>query len=117
MKTLKIGFADYDQMKARTMAVARGERMPANGEPKVWFTSIESFAKLLSEHNRHLLELIVRERPRSLTELAGAASRSASGCGGCHRRGSTRRRMTETSAVSVEPAFPWKVPRTGGTSA
>lgn len=78
MKTLKIGIAGYDQMKARTMAIARGERTRAKGEPKVWFTSIESFAKLLSEHNRHLLELIARERPRSLTELAALAGRSKS---------------------------------------
>ena len=78
MKTLKIGVADYDQMKARTMAIARGDQTPAGGEPKVWFTSIESFARLLSEHNRHLLELIARERPRSLTELAELAGRSKS---------------------------------------
>ena len=78
MKTLRVGIADYDQMKARTMAIARGERAPAKSEPKVWFTSIESFAKLLSEHNRHLLELIARERPRSLTELAALAGRSKS---------------------------------------
>ena len=78
MKTLKIGIADYDQMKARTMAVARGEHTPAKGEPKVWFNSIESFARLLSEHNRLLLELIARERPRSLTELAALAGRSKS---------------------------------------
>jgi predicted transcriptional regulator len=78
MKTLKIGIADYDQMKARIIAIARGEHTPASGEPKVWFTSIESFARLLSEHNRHLLELIARERPRSLTELAEMAGRSKS---------------------------------------
>ena len=78
MKTLRVGIAGYDQMMARTMAIARGERAPAKGEPKVWFTSIESFARLLSEDNRHLLELIVRERPRSLTELAALAGRSKS---------------------------------------
>ena len=78
MKTLKIGIVGYDQMKARTLAIARGEHTPAKGEPKVWFTSIESFAKLLSEHNRHLLGLISRERPRSLTELAELAGRSKS---------------------------------------
>lgn len=48
MRTLKIGIADYDRMKARTMATARGERKPAKGEPTVWFTSVESFAKALS---------------------------------------------------------------------
>ncbi len=78
MKTLKIGIADYDRMKARTMAVARGEYKPARGEPKVWFTSIESFARVLSGNNRDLLATIARERPDSLTELAELAGRSRS---------------------------------------
>lgn len=78
MRTLKIGIAGYDQMKARTLAIDRGERARAEGEPRVWFTSIESFARLLSEHNRHLLELIARERPGSITELAELAGRSKS---------------------------------------
>ena len=78
MKTLEIGIAGYDQMKARTLAIARGEHTPAKGEPKVWFTSIERIEKLLSEHNRHLLELIAREQPGSLTELAEMAGRSKS---------------------------------------
>ena len=78
MRTLTIGIADYDRMKARTLAIARGEHTPAGDEPKVWFTSLHSFAKLLSEHNRRLLELIARESPRSLTELAEMAGRSKS---------------------------------------
>ena len=45
MKTLKIGITSYDRMKARTMAIARGEHKSARSEPTVWFTSIESFAK------------------------------------------------------------------------
>ena len=65
-------------MKARTLAIARGEHTPARNEPKVWFTSLDSFAKLLSEHNRRLLELIARESPRPLTELAEMAGRSKS---------------------------------------
>ena len=78
MKTLKIGIAGYDRMKARTMAIARGEHKPARGEPTVWFTSIESFAKVLSGRNRELLETIAREKPDSLTELAGLVGRSKS---------------------------------------
>ena len=78
MKTLKIGIAGYDRMKARTMAIARGEHRPARGEPTVWFTSIESFAKVLSGRNRELLETIAREKPDSLTELAEIAGRSKS---------------------------------------
>ena len=78
MKTLKIGIAGYDLMKARTMAIARGEYKPARGEPKVWFTSMESFAKVLSQHNCELLTLIARERPDSITELAKISGRNKS---------------------------------------
>ena len=78
MKTLKIGIAGYDQMKARTMALALGQHKPVKGEPKVWFTSVESFAKVLSQRNRELLALIAREKPDSLTELATLAGRNKS---------------------------------------
>ncbi len=78
MKTLKIGIADYDRMKARTMAIARGEHKPGGGEPTVWFTSIESFAKVLSGRNRALLALIAREKPGSLAELAALSGRHKS---------------------------------------
>ena len=78
MTTLKIGIASYDRMKARTIAIARGELKVARGEPTVWFTSIEGLAKVLSEHNRELLALIVREAPDSLTRLAELAGRSKS---------------------------------------
>ncbi|GEM_PF-2267821 len=52
MKTLKIGIADYGKMKARTLAIARGEYQPAQGEPTIWFTSLEGFANVLSKRNR-----------------------------------------------------------------
>ena len=78
MKTLNIGIADYDRMKARTMAIARAEHKPARGEPTVWLTSIESFAKVLSRRNRELLAMIGREKPGSVTELAEISGRSKS---------------------------------------
>ena len=78
MKTLRIGIVGYDRMKARTMAIARGGRKPTKDEPMVWFTSIESFAKVLSGRNRELLALIAREKPASLTELAELAGRNKS---------------------------------------
>ena len=78
MKTLQIGTASSEPVKARTMAIARGEHKPAKGEPTVWFTSIESFAKVLSERNRELLALIARENLGSLTRLAARARRSKS---------------------------------------
>ncbi len=78
MKTLKIGIMPYDRMKARTLAIARGKQKPAPGEPMVWFTSVESFAKVLSERNRELLALVAREKPHSLTELAELSGRNKS---------------------------------------
>ena len=57
-RTLKVGIAGYDQMKARTLAIARGEHVPAKGESRVWFTSTESFTKVLSAHNRQLETLL-----------------------------------------------------------
>ncbi len=65
-----MGIASYEDMKARTMAVARGEQRIAPDEPKVWFTSTESFAKVLSAGNRELLRIIAEKAPGSLDELA-----------------------------------------------
>ena len=76
MKTLKVGIASYDDMKARTMAIARGELRPKPGDPKVWFTSPESFAKLLSNRNRALLAQIADTQPESLHELATSTGRT-----------------------------------------
>lgn len=75
MKKLIVGIADYKDMKAYTMAIARGEYKPKRGEPKVWFTSIESFAKILSGKNRDLLALIAETQPQSLAELADLSGR------------------------------------------
>jgi predicted transcriptional regulator len=55
MTTLKVGIASYEDRQARTMAVARGEQRVAPDEPKLWFTSTESFAKVLSAGHRDLL--------------------------------------------------------------
>ena len=76
MKTLKVGIASYEDMKARTLAIARGELQPKVGDPKVWFTSPESFAKLLSNRNRALLAQIADMHPSSLHELAVSTGRT-----------------------------------------
>lgn len=75
---LQIGIASYEQMKARTMAIARGEHRPGPNEPRVWFPSIESVAKVLSEGNRALLAVIAEQKPRSLDELAALTGRKPS---------------------------------------
>lgn len=78
MKTLRIGIASADAFKARTMAIARGEYLPSANEPKVWFASIESAAKILSENNRALLGIIANEKPNSMQELALKTGRAKS---------------------------------------
>lgn len=70
MTTLRVGIATYDEMKALTLAIARGQRKLAPQEPKVWFPSTESFAKVLSAGNRDLLRMIAEKSPGSLEELA-----------------------------------------------
>lgn len=65
-------------MKARTLAVARGERRIQPGEPKAWFTSTESFAKILSARKRELLRVIAERTPQSLEELAEITGRAKS---------------------------------------
>ncbi len=70
MTILKVGIASYDEMRARTMAVAHDERRVLPDELKVWFTSTESFAKVLSAGNRALLRVVAERAPGSLDELA-----------------------------------------------
>ena len=77
-KVLRIGIASRDQMRARTMAIARGEYRPGRDDPKVWFTSLESLAQVLSSKNQLLLELIRRVRPASMKELADVSGREVS---------------------------------------
>lgn len=78
MKTLKVGIASYEEMKALTLAIARGQRKLAPQEPRIWFPSTESFAKVLSAGNRELLRIIAEKSPNSLEELAAIAGRKKS---------------------------------------
>jgi hypothetical protein len=54
-----IGIASYEEMKARTMAVAMGEI--AAGEPKIWFTSIEAAEDFIRKAQADLAELRASE--------------------------------------------------------
>lgn len=78
MKTLQVGIADYEEIKARTMRIARGDEKPAPDDPKVWFTSTESFAQILSSGNRELLRVIDEQSPGSLEDLSRITGRAKS---------------------------------------
>ena len=49
---LKIGIMPLPEFKARTIAIAKGEYKPGPDEPKIWFPSFASFAKLLFKIDR-----------------------------------------------------------------
>ena len=78
MTTLKVGIADPEEMKARTLRIARGEEKPSPGDPSAWFVSTESFAKILSAPNREMLRIIAQEKPDSLDALATLTGRQKS---------------------------------------
>lgn len=75
MKTLHIGIAPPSYVRKRMLAIARGEkRLP--GEPSVWVSSLESLARVLTEKNMLLLEMIRNSQPQSLSELARISERA-----------------------------------------
>jgi predicted transcriptional regulator len=78
MTTLRVGIATLEQYKQRTLAIASGKLKPGPMDPKIWFNSIESFAKVLSERNRELLKVIAETKPASLRELAQKSGRAKS---------------------------------------
>jgi predicted transcriptional regulator len=78
MTTLRVGIASLEQFKERTMAIVRGVYKVGPDEPKVWFSSFDSFAKVLSEPNRALLRVIAETKPHSLNELANRTGRAKS---------------------------------------
>jgi len=78
MTVLKIGIATPEEYKARTLAIAQGRLTPSADDPKIWFTSIESLARVLSERNRALLAVIAAEKPDSLQALADRTGRAKS---------------------------------------
>ena len=70
-----VGIASHERLRERALEIARGERRRKPGEPKIWFTSLESLAKVLSEPNRALLRIIDERHPSSLAELAALTGR------------------------------------------
>ena len=78
MKKVIIGIASQQAIRARALAVARGEHQPRPDEPKIWFTSMRSLAEVLSDDNRALLRLIREQKPESLSQLAEVTGRAPS---------------------------------------
>ncbi len=77
-RKVRIGVMPQAQIRARALAIARGEYKPKPDEPKIWFPSMRSVAKVLSEKNRALLRFIAETRPSPLEELAQSTGRQSS---------------------------------------
>ncbi|HWL05400.1 MAG TPA: hypothetical protein VNQ99_10775 [Xanthobacteraceae bacterium] len=61
----KVGIASYEEMKARTMRIARGGEKPAADDPMVWFPSVAAFEQARSGGNPDLLRAIEEQTPSS----------------------------------------------------
>ena len=79
MTTLKSGHRQLRRDEGAHHARSRAASIASlAGEPKVWFTSTELFAKVLSAGNRELLRVIAEKAPGSLDELAQMTGRAKS---------------------------------------
>ena len=79
MTTLKIGIASYEEMKARTMAVARRER-------RICFRRAEG----LVHFDRVLRQGTVGRQPRAAARHRGEGARLARRAGAHHRQGQVK---------------------------
>ncbi len=75
MNTVVIGILPQEQIRARMLAIARGEYQPKPDEPRIWFTSMKSLAEVLSDDNRALLRVIEEMQPESISSLAEVTGR------------------------------------------
>jgi predicted transcriptional regulator len=78
MKQIIIGIMPQKKMRARAIAIARGQYKPKAGEPKVWFPSMKSVAETLSDKNIALIKTIAVQKPASIAELSKQTGRAPS---------------------------------------
>lgn len=106
---VKVGIASHEAIKKRTLAIAKGDFIPDANDPKIWFTSQASMARLLNADNRALLREIYLSKPASLKELAQKTGRHASNLS------RTLKTMTRYDLVVLEKQNGRLCPRTNIT--
>ena len=77
-KTIRVGIMPLERVRDYTLAIANGTYKRKPTEPRIWFTSIKSFAAVLSDENRELLRIIHDNRPESIADLEQMTGRRAS---------------------------------------
>ena len=63
VKAVRVGIMPLERVRDYTIAIARGTYKRKSTEPKIWFTSIKSFAAVLSDENHELLRIIYDKQP------------------------------------------------------
>lgn len=77
-KVMKVGIISKEDYRRRTIAIAKGDYKPRKDEPKIWFESLQSMSQVLSSENQELLRIIIKHKPRSLSELEQITHRKKS---------------------------------------
>ncbi len=75
---IKIGIMESKAFQKYTIDIAAGRVKVKRGAPKIWFSSMESLGKVLSDKNRLLLKIIADEKPETIKELADMTGRQPS---------------------------------------
>ena len=79
MEMLKVGIADMFERREQMMRTICGEERRAPRDPKLWFTTVESFLKTLSAGHREFLREIAEVHvSASLDELSRMTGRKRS---------------------------------------
>ena len=77
-KSIRVGIMPLNRVRDYTLAIAKGAHKRKPAEPKIWFTSIKSFASVLSDENHELLRIIHDSKPQSIADLEQMTGRKAS---------------------------------------
>jgi len=76
-KVIRVGIMPLEKFKQRTLSIVKGQHQSSKKDPKIWFPSIQSLARVLSEENQYLLKLIADTKPQSIRELEEVTGRKA----------------------------------------
>jgi len=75
---IKIGIMESKAFQEYTKDIAAGKIQAKRGTPKIWFSSMESLGKVLSDKNRLLLKIIADQKPETIKELSDITGREPS---------------------------------------
>lgn len=78
MKVITIGIMPQEKVRARAIAIARGQYKPKPSDPKIWFPSMKSLAETLSDKNMELIKIIAEQKPDSIAALSQKTGRASS---------------------------------------